>query len=766
MRFAMRGRTSHAGFRALLVNHAEKGVFGLAALMGLATLGMSRWSHFDGTPDQITEKVRKSKTELEARTWPAEERQQFLLTRDQLPAQLVYENLRRPYRPEGFPFPMEFSTRFVHSLTARRQPLKEPVLVRLDQPLATAGRVLVQKAPPLATSAETPRPNARTPAEAPGAGEFLPDELRPPGHTARTARGNASGVPWNPLDAAPDLRAGTYPVRGDGGRADLPMPTVAGEGHHYVAVRAVFPVKDQIRKFAEAIQRPFGEAARAFDIIDFQLERQELASSTDQKWSDWATVDRAAAEQVLTSSDGFDPEVIAAAVTNSVMTMPLPKRVFGQWFTDVTHPALEKFQLSEDEIGEQLEYHRKLLSRYLETQKSQRPPRIPRKGFAPQQFDSREVQAEFFGGGATYEAPFAGSTRPISPGPTPLGSRLPAAMSPARMGAGRQGLLTPEEMMKRLGSANPKDADKALVEFIRTRATVDGELLLFRYIDFAVEPGKTYRYRVRLELINPNFGRQPSEANGEATVVQGETRTSKWSDVTEPAYVKPDVDYFVASVEMRKSIPQARLNMFQWDSKLGTVVQGAIDACVGQLIAGRQRTEVIDPPNGRIETQDYAFVSKDFLVDAAGDSRLDAKYHSDLKFATSRGDLGLPARVLVADAAGCLHGLDSLRSGPDEKKARKYMDDQSSAFRRLREMAAQAAEGGGLGPMILAPSAGGLDSPGNGNRKNTMRRRPEGVSGGGSGGSAGSSSGHPGDSASSGPAGGTGRHPSGSGSRQ
>lgn len=786
----MPGRTSNKGFKALLVNHAEKGVFGLAALMGLATLGMTRWSHFDGTPDRITDKVKKTKAELEARTWPEEERQQFVLTQDQLPAQIVYDSLRREFRPEGFPFPMEFSTRFVHALYQRKEPLKEPTLVRLEQPLAAAGRVLVQKAPPLMASTEGTTAETEKPEKKPK-DEDVPDEFR-----QRNAGGlgpggvpGAAGGAYNPMFTAPDLYAGggypggAYPMGSGEGGAGMAMQTVEGEGHHYIAVRAVFPVKDQIRKFAEAIQRPFVEAARAFDIIDFQLERQELSTGGDGKWSDWTTVDRAAAEQVLTSSDGFDPEVIAGTVTNSVMTMPLPKRVFGQWFTDITHPALEKFQLSEKEIGEQLEYNRKLLEKYLEDQKNvQQQPKIERKGFSGLVFDNREVQASVLGGGSAYDTSYMGGMAPEMSGgygggygsggygggggyaPPGYGSGgmggsgYPMAQNAPRMTPGGRGAqMSPEEMMKKLSSGKKDEVDKTLMEFIKTRATVDGELLLFRYIDFAVEPGKTYRYRVRLELINPNFGRQPSEANGEATVVQGETRSTKWSEVTDPTYVKPDVDYFVASVDTRKSMPQARMNMFQWDSKMGTVVQGAVDAYVGQTIGGKQKTEVINPPKHTFESEDYTFASKDFLVDAAGDTKLDPKYHSDLKFATSSGDLGLPPRVLVADAVGNLRDLDSLSAASDEKRTRKYMEAQAKAFDYLKQMAAAATSVGGLGEMSYPEGMMDMYSMGGKNKKNNMRKggMGSGSSMYGSGGYP--MGGYPGGPMSSGPSSGSGR---------
>lgn len=740
----MPGKSNNKGFKALLVNHAEKGIFGLAALLGLGALGTTRWSHYEGTPDKITTKVKESKTALEAQTWPEAERQAFVLTQDQLPAQVVYDNLRREFRPEGYPFPMEFSAKFVRPLYDRKEPLKEPVLVRLEQPLATAGRVLVQKGAPLLASAEGATPEAGAAPAAKPMQDETPDEFRNRNQLAglpgAAGGAGAMGTMATPMFTAPDLYAppAGYSTPGaDGMAMGAALPKVEGEGHHYVAVRAVFPVKDQIRKFAEAIQQPFGAAARAFDIIDFQLERQELVSPADGKWGEWTTVDRAAAEQVLTVADGFDPEVVAGTVTNSVMTMPLPRRVFGQWVRDITHPALERFQLSDKEINEQLDYNRKLLEKFLQDQKSLQP-KITRKGFSHLTFDNREVQAAVFGGGSAYDTSYMSSSPEMYGGAAGYGGfptggmggmgagGFPTAMNSPRAAAGRGSQRTPEEMLKMLQSGDEKQVDNALKEWIKTRATVDGELLLFRFIDFAVEPGKTYRYRARLDLMNPNFGRQPSEANGEATVVQGETRTTKWSEVTEPAYVKPDVDYFVTSVETRKSLPTAKMSMYQWDSKMGTVVHGTVETYAGQTISGSQKVEVIDPTQSTFETKAYPFASKDFVVDAAGDVKLDSKFHTDLKFATSGGDLGLPARVLVADAEGDLIDIDAQRSAAAEKKARNYMDAQAKAFDYLKQLATAVANTSGLEGLTGSPAspemAGMYGEMMGSKKKNNMRK--------------------------------------------
>ncbi len=52
---------------------------------------------------------------------------------------------------------------------------------------------------------------------------------------------------------------------------------------------------------------------------------------------------------------------------------------------------------------------------------------------------------------------------------------------------------------------------------------------LFRCFDFSVQPGRTYRYRVRLVLDNPNYN-VGAQYLANAALAKGATRPSPWSD--------------------------------------------------------------------------------------------------------------------------------------------------------------------------------------------------------------------------------------------
>ena len=69
------------------------------------------------------------------------------------------------------------------------------------------------------------------------------------------------------------------------------------------------------------------------------------------------------------------------------------------------------------------------------------------------------------------------------------------------------------------------------------------EALLFRYFDFTVEPGKQYRYRVKLWLTNPNFGVDDSQLTDEALQLRKDLANT------------PKRDEFIKTPESKPSDP-------------------------------------------------------------------------------------------------------------------------------------------------------------------------------------------------------------------
>jgi hypothetical protein len=238
-----------------------------------------------------------------------------------------------------------------------------------------------------------------------------------------------------------------------------------------------------------------------------------------------------------------------------------------------------------------------------------------------------------------------------------------------------------------------KDLAKELRQYIEKAVSVVGELVLFRYIDFSVEPGKTYRYRARLVFRNPNFNKQVDLAAGDTSVVTGETRESAWSDATTPVTVQKDQQSFVADVKPAgtTAFPTPVLNVFQWDANLGSMQQAVLTVNFGQTISGKPRTDVLDPAKGTFEAKQHPFQSTDYIVDAQPDIQLEGAAHPDIKAPAGTGYLGLPEQVLVALSEGGVAILDPSVSRQAELDSRKYLEMQNKSWKDRKAMADAAA---------------------------------------------------------------------------
>ena len=735
--------------KAFLVNHTEKVIFGIVALLSLVFIGGAQWSSYKGTPAEITDKVASGKDKLTNHSWPEEDRKKYELVQEKLPTQQVHEALLVPISPQLY----AFSTKFVTSPWQGKEPLREPKFLKLEDAVADAGKVLIERQPTMSQleftgnqSMDPDSPNgvepgtnpASKPGDTPGEED---DEFSGGGNVPRpgTAGLPAGGLMLGRSDGdedrdvrIPPAGAAGRPPRGPGqkgggkrskkddnvlpgaipgmgiggeggligfGRGDLgdedgygPSAGVVREAQPYkfAIVRAVFPIKEQIAEYMKATNSMSMEAAALLlEVIDFNLERQEQIGRTD-KWTEWEPVDTQAALDVLEQSGQPEADVVRAAVTDSAITMPLPPRIYGVWGKNASHHRIEKFELSPEEIQQEVRLNAELMKMREEQQKNQvldEPQKVQKRGFSSVAGDARSLQSQMLGGGMGDDGEMGfglgiGMNRGNDDGKRKGRGGRPGNI-PNMPGApnGRDPQAAYAELMKRLGQTKDEvEKNKALAEYIKESVTAEGELLLFRYLDFNVDPGKTYRYRVRLVLNNPNFGHLTSEANGEASVVAGETRETDWSNVTRPVTIERDVAYFVKDVDLRRN--KTLMSVYEWDTKLGTTVHGDVDLYPGQHIAGKAKTNVIDPAKSVAEVKDYSFKSPDVFVDTHSDVALDRNLHKDLRLpGGSNGEALLPEEALVFQAStGDLTVIDPVREAAEIARLEKQQKKQDEFF--------------------------------------------------------------------------------------
>jgi hypothetical protein len=213
---------------------------------------------------------------------------------------------------------------------------------------------------------------------------------------------------------------------------------------------------------------------------------------------------------------------------------------------------------------------------------------------------------------------------------------------------------------------------------------------LLRFLDFSVEPGKKYKYRVKLVLQDPNYGLQqgvlsPAVLDRQAKELQAARAKNpkaerpywrivdKWSDPS-PAVGIPMAgnvrlaDVKVPAADKANDEPTVKMLVEAFDvDEAGTPIQAAAekDFRRGSVANMVQDTEyLVDPVT--IDTQkDFKFFTGMTLLDVDGGT----------KIAGAR-DMNYPARILVMGPAGELY----IRNELEDKS---YVENHRAIFEKV-----------------------------------------------------------------------------------
>ena len=225
---------------------------------------------------------------------------------------------------------------------------------------------------------------------------------------------------------------------------------------------------------------------------------------------------------------------------------------------------------------------------------------------------------------------------------------------------------------------------------------------LFRFFDYDVEPGKKYRYRVRLYFKNPNWGLSEDYLDPALVALQKETEkydkatrkpkdvdpqelwrksiVTKWSDPSKVVCMPPDGNLLLGEVNRSSAIdsePLANITIVHWDfmkgidilDNLGGIPRGMVVNLFDQKIP-TQETE--NPAGAATAVQDDGKVNyiTDLLV-------LDLKGGETLP--DTRNGLRKPSTMLLFTPGGSL----MTRSSIEDKKERENLENPqaTSPFR-------------------------------------------------------------------------------------
>lgn len=228
------------------------------------------------------------------------------------------------------------------------------------------------------------------------------------------------------------------------------------------------------------------------------------------------------------------------------------------------------------------------------------------------------------------------------------------------------------------------------------------ELMLFRFFDLTVEPGRTYQYRVRLILINPNFGKTLAEVM-EPYVIEGETRETPWSKPSEAVEIPNDYDIFVAQVKADATQDPlggvANFHVYEWEPSIGTFILGTGRVLFGDTISFPGRTRVLRLHKKTADLELMQFKTSDVLLGGISAPALIPAEHPDLGLtgnSANRPLLGvLQDEAIVMNQFGEIEALDPYSRQGDLAEARKSSAATFALFEFLKKESATATAGAG-----------------------------------------------------------------------
>ena len=365
-------------YQQLLVDHGEKLALGMIAVICLFAIWGTSWATTDLHPEQFKSQARATREAMLSpdNSWPEEERKKHLDVPD-----ISLQASRLQEFDDDALARLSYSADMTWPLIDRQEPISPINFLPLDQMIASTGKFLM------------PARRSREESEDEEEGEeFSAEELEEAHQESmfeirkgRSGGGAAGGADADLLEmmmggeAYGGGRSEQRNTGGGGEEADLMVMMMGGdayggagtggereaqpsEGLHYVAIRGLFPLRETQRNVAAAMH--LSKTAKILkDLVavnNFEVQRKARRPGNSPWSGEWVPVDLRSAIEILARADGQDGDVIAPAITDPVITQPLPPRFMGHWTDDGSHPGLAKYELSEED-KELLRKHNEML---------------------------------------------------------------------------------------------------------------------------------------------------------------------------------------------------------------------------------------------------------------------------------------------------------------------------------------------------------------------------------------------------------------------
>jgi hypothetical protein len=142
------------------------------------------------------------------------------------------------------------------------------------------------------------------------------------------------------------------------------------------------------------------------------------------------------------------------------------------------------------------------------------------------------------------------------------------------------------------------------------------DIIMVRGLDYTVEPGTTYRYRVRVVVANPNFNREDVApgVDTEAREISG-----PWSDPTDVVRVPADVSIFALNpARGGYSEDTVVFDVAAWDTNTGSLVVSTFPTAPGQFVGRPAQREVAVEGEDRPQNKVINLQSRQLVLDTMG----------------------------------------------------------------------------------------------------------------------------------------------------
>ena len=509
-----------------------------------------------------------------------------------------------------------------------------------------------------------------------------------PGRHSKT-EGPGEGISSEPVDPAhPRRRMVQGAVRPMG------VPTQGGERiepAYWACVVAKVPIREQLKLYEDAFLKARGyDAVNDFPkYVGFYVERAEVLPGKELAWAAVPLYDgqrqsiaqnkpltmesfshvvtQAAYEKLMAAaqqfwSGGVPTDVVDDRYAEYPLTLPLPPLVGRDFGAEASHPDIPWGPNTPP----------------LEEEPQQQGPQatnpLQPAGDANSPF-AAPVPAQPGPGG--FNTP--GSSRPSSEFGAGPGSTAPRRTVSAEPGAPGMTPARPSAPGGVEGLGAARGAGHVAPQHTTLQKGVDFYLL--RFFDFSVEPGKKYKYRVKLLVWDPNFG-MPSTVL--SSVVQDrqmkEAAAAKAKNMSKPFY--REVGSF-SDPSPTVGIPMAG-NVRLADAKIPPADKPNDEPSLKMMV------EAIDVDSNGNAIQGYPTAEKDLRRGYVANSIEDADYlvengtmidvQPNFKFFTGMTildvdggtklskDMTVPVRVLIMGPAGELY----IRNEIDDKPVAEY----------------------------------------------------------------------------------------------